>query len=65
MAELYDGDFRLVERFEAEVENGFEYEAAEVMRCVRAGELESAVMPHRDTLECIRVFEKALKGGDR
>lgn len=63
--ELYDGEFRLVERFESEVENGFEYEAAEVMRCVKMGELESAVMPHRDTLECIGVFEKALKGGER
>ena len=34
------------------------------MRCVKMGELESAVMPHRDTLECIGVFEKALKGGE-
>lgn len=59
-AELYDGEFRLVERFESEVENGFEYEAAEVIRCIALGLLESEVMPHRDTLECIRIFEKAL-----
>lgn len=57
---LYDGQFQLLERFESQVENGFEYEAAEVIRCVRQGLTESQVMPHRDTLECIRIFEKVL-----
>ncbi len=57
---LYDGQFQLLERFESQVENGFEYEAAEVIRCVRQGLTESPVMPHRDTLECIRIFEKVL-----
>ena len=30
--------------------SGFEYEAEEVMRCVRGGKLESVIMPHAHTL---------------
>lgn len=30
--------------------NGFEYEILEAMRCVRAGQIESPVMPHAETL---------------
>jgi len=38
-------------------ENGFVYEAQEVMRCVRAGLLESPVVPHELTLRCARIFD--------
>jgi predicted dehydrogenase len=30
--------------------NGYNYEAAEVMRCLRAGEIQSSIMPHAETL---------------
>lgn len=62
-AELYDGQFGLVERYEKPFENGFEYEIEEVVSCVRQGVTESQVMPWRDTLACIKLFEKALECG--
>lgn len=37
--------------------NGYPYEAAEVMRCLRAGELESPVMPLDETLAIMRTLD--------
>jgi predicted dehydrogenase len=37
--------------------NGYNYEAAEVMRCLRAGEIESLVMPHAETLAQIETLD--------
>ncbi len=37
--------------------NGFNYEIAEVNRCVKAGKLESDVMPHAATLEVMRMMD--------
>jgi hypothetical protein len=37
--------------------NGYNYEAAEVMRCLRAGEIESPVMPHAETLALIETLD--------
>jgi predicted dehydrogenase len=39
--------------------NGYNYEAAEVMRCLRAGELESAVMPLDETLRIMETLDEA------
>lgn len=39
-------------------ENGFVYEIAETMRCVREGRVESDVVPHRATLDCARTFDR-------
>lgn len=38
-------------------ENGFVYEAQEVMRCVREGLLESPTVPHDLTIRCAKVFD--------
>ena len=38
-------------------ENGFVYEAEEVMRCVREGLLESPTVPHELTIRCAKVFD--------
>lgn len=38
-------------------DNGFVYEAEEAIRCIRAGLIESPVVPHRDTLACAKVFD--------
>ena len=38
--------------------NGFPHEAAEVMRCVRSDELQSNVMPLRETLEVSRTMDE-------
>ena len=52
---LYDGT---VQTWRDEVtENGFVYEAQEVIRCVKAGLLESPVVPHELTLRCARIFD--------
>ena len=37
--------------------NGYEYEAQEVHRCLRAGLLESEHMPHSTTLEIMRTLD--------
>ena len=36
---------------------GYTYEAAEVMRCLRAGELESPMVPWADTLAVARTLQ--------
>ncbi|MBT3339215.1 MAG: Gfo/Idh/MocA family oxidoreductase [Anaerolineae bacterium] len=36
---------------------GFEYQTAETMRCIRAGLLESPVMPHSETLSMMRLMD--------
>ena len=38
--------------------NGYNYEAAEVGRCLRAGEKESPVMPHAETLSILRTMDQ-------
>lgn len=40
-----------------ETVNGFVYEVAEVVRCVRAGLLESPVVPHDLTIRCAEMFD--------
>ena len=37
--------------------SGLNYEAAEVMRCIRAGKLESEVLPLRETLETMKMMD--------
>jgi len=49
------------ERFSHPEENGFTYQIEETMRCVRAGLLESPVIPHADTLMCAGIFDMALR----
>ncbi len=38
--------------------NGYEYEASEVMECLRAGRLESMAMPHQITIEVLRIMDE-------
>ncbi len=37
--------------------SGFEYEIEEAMRCIRAGQVESAAIPHADTLATLRLID--------
>jgi hypothetical protein len=37
--------------------NGYQYEAAEVQRCLRAGERESPLVPHATTLEIMGLLD--------
>jgi hypothetical protein len=38
--------------------NGYNYEAAEVMKCLRAGKLESDIMPLKETLTLMQTLDK-------
>ena len=44
---------------EPAVELGWQYQAAEVARCVAAGRIESTVMPHSATLEVMAILDQA------
>lgn len=55
---LYRADGTCVEHYtDSLTQNGFVYEIQEVVDCVRAGAIESSVVPHKDTLQCARVFD--------
>ena len=41
--------------------NGYQYEAAEVMRCVREGALESPLMPLDETLAIMRTLDEVRR----
>lgn len=45
-------------------ENGFVYEAQEVIRCVREGLLESPAVPHDLTIRCARIFDTINAKGE-
>lgn len=56
---LYGADGTLAEHFvDEETKNGFEYEIQEMIQCVRAGKIESTVVPHETTLDCARLFDE-------
>ena len=55
---LYASDGTVIEHFvDTQTQNGFVYELQEVMRCIREGLMESPVVPHKDTLDCARLFD--------
>ena len=59
---LYDLNGELVGHFiDEQTVNGFTWEIAEAMRCVREGILESPVIPWEDTLDCAGVFDLVRK----
>lgn len=61
-AYLYDGNGNCVEHFTDEVtQNGFTYEAAEAVKCIREGRIESETVPHSLTLACAKVFDELLQ----
>ncbi|HEX3038077.1 MAG TPA: Gfo/Idh/MocA family oxidoreductase [Oscillospiraceae bacterium] len=58
---LYNLEGKVVEEFGKQPANGFIYEVEEVVRCVRAGKLESEVIPHKDTILCASIFDQCLR----
>ena len=56
---LYDDRGELAEHFlDEETMVGFTYEIEEAMGCIRAGKLESDVVPWQDTLDCAMLFDR-------
>lgn len=59
---LHGEDGKIREKFsDQETEHGFIYEIAEMVNCVRSGEKESPVIPHRDTIACAELFDQIRK----
>lgn len=56
---LYDGK-GLCSQYYHRLDNGFEYEIQELIDCVRAGKLESDIIPHSHTLQCAEVFDRCF-----
>ncbi len=56
---LYDASGQLLEHYTDEkTVNGFTWEIAEAMRCIREGLPESPVVPWADTIDCAGVFDQ-------
>ena len=57
-AGCFDEQGNQIEAFKDEAtENGFVYEAQEVVNCIRAGKIESDIVPHALTIACAKVFD--------
>lgn len=59
--ELYNANGELTEEFDYNFENGFEFEAAEAVRCINSGKLESEIITHADTIACAGVFDDLMR----
>lgn len=56
---LYDENGELAEHFvDYETKNGFIYEIEDTIQCIRAGKLESDVVPWKDTMACAELLDK-------
>ena len=54
-------EHKVVEEFDGRVANGFQFEIAEVARCVAAGCRESARMTWEDSRAVMRVLDEARR----
>lgn len=54
---LYSPDRQELQRFLPPEENGFVYEIRHFMENVRRGCLQSDIIPHKDTLLCMELFD--------
>ena len=52
------GSYGEITSWDATVDGGFQYEAAEVARCITAGLTQSAVMPWSDTLQVMQLMDQ-------
>lgn len=58
-ARLYDNNYKCLDTFKETFRvNGYEYEAAEVNRCLREGLLESPLNPLKETLENMKLMDE-------
>lgn len=61
-AELYNRSGKLCEHYiDTETANGFVYEIAEAVRCVRERLAESPIVPHSLTMETARLYDSLLE----
>lgn len=50
----------VAEKFYSRLDNGFEHQIREVIRCVTEKKLESDIIPHKDTIQCAEIFDQCL-----
>ncbi len=58
---LYNHEDKITEHFEGGLENGFVYEVKEVIQCIKNGQLESSVCPHKMTLDAAMWIDRVLQ----
>lgn len=59
---LYNNDFEVVEKFvDSQTKNGFYYEVREAMECVKAGKIESEVVPHSLSISSCKMYDAILR----
>jgi len=59
---LYNNDFEEADRFKDTVTpNGFYYEVKEAMECIKAGKLESSVVPHSLSIASCEMYDLIIK----
>lgn len=57
--EIYDKDRNLIREIEVpEQISGYEYEILETIACIKDGKLECPSMPHKDSIEMMRVMDE-------
>jgi predicted dehydrogenase len=61
---LVNGEDKLLFATENYISNGYNYEAEEVMRCIRAGKTESEIMPWDESLVLMETMDKIRAQGN-
>ena len=57
--EIYDKDRNLIREIEVpEQISGYEYEILETISCIKDGKLECPSMPHKDSIQIMRVMDE-------
>ncbi len=59
--ELYDNENNLIESFEETFEDGFIYEISHFMDLYRNKKIESDIIPLKDTVTCVGIFDELMK----
>jgi predicted dehydrogenase len=59
--ELYDNNNKLIESFEEDFDDGFIYEIEHFAELFRNNEIESTIVPLKDTAACAGIFDELMR----
>lgn len=59
--ELYDNENNLTESFEEDFEDGFIYQIEHFRDLYLKGEIESEIIPHKDSIACAEIFDELMR----
>lgn len=57
---FFYGNDGSTEHFYLKIDNGFEYQIQGAIECIKNGQIECAVIPHKDTIQCAEIFDACL-----